>query len=77
MLGSGTVSGPEPSEFGSLLELSWNGTRPVALDTGGARTFLEDGDTLTLTGWAQGDGCRIGFGACAGTILPAPPERAW
>jgi fumarylacetoacetase len=77
MLGSGTVSGPEPSEFGSRLELSWNGTRPVALDTGGARTFLEDGDTLTLTGWAQGDGCRIGFGACAGTILPAPPERAW
>jgi fumarylacetoacetase len=77
LLGSGTISGPEPSEFGSLLELSWNGARSVTLVTGEMRTFLEDGDTLTLTGLAQGNGYRIGFGPCAGTILPAPPEPDW
>lgn len=77
MLGSGTVSGPERSEFGSLLELNWNGTEPITLDTGETRTFLEDGDTLTLTGWSQGKHHRIGFGACTGKILPAPPERDW
>jgi fumarylacetoacetase len=71
LLGSGTISGPGRREYGSLLELSWNGTEPLSLDTGGTRTFLADGDTLTLTGWAQGRGYRIGFGECAGTILPA------
>ena len=71
LLGSGTISGPEPSEYGSLLELSWNGSAPLRLDTGETRTFLEDGDTLTLTGWAHGDGYRIGFGECEGTIRPA------
>jgi fumarylacetoacetase len=75
LLGSGTISGPEKHQRGSLLELSWNGGEPLALQGGGQRTFLEDGDTLILRGYAQGKGYRIGFGECSGTILPAvrPP----
>ncbi|MEL7260760.1 MAG: fumarylacetoacetase [Pseudomonadota bacterium] len=71
LLGSGTISGPTKPERGSLLELSWGGKEPLTLDTGETRTFLEDGDTLTLAGHANGDGYRIGFGTCTGTILPA------
>jgi fumarylacetoacetase len=71
LMGSGTISGTAPDAFGSLLEISWNGKNPLTLSGGVQRTFLEDGDTLTLSGWAQGDGYRIGFGACVGTILPA------
>jgi len=71
LLGSGTISGPEKSERGSLLELSWGGKEPFTLDTGETRAFIEDGDTLTLTGAAKGDGYQIGFGTCTGTILPA------
>jgi len=71
LLGSGTISGPTRDEFGSLLELSWAGREPFTLDTGETRSFIEDGDTLTLKGHAQGDGYRIGFGECRGTILPA------
>ncbi len=71
LLGSGTISGPTKSERGSLLELSWGGKEPLTLDTGETRTFLEDGDTLTLKGAAKGDGYTIGFGSCTGTILPA------
>jgi fumarylacetoacetase len=71
LLGSGTISGPEKHQRGSLLELSWGGKEPLTLDTGETRTFLADGDTLTLTGAAHGDGYTIGFGDCAGTLLPA------
>ena len=71
LLGSGTISGPTKDSRGSLLELSWGGKEPVELDTGETRTFLEDGDTLTLRGAAEGDGYRIGFGACVGQVLPA------
>ncbi len=71
LLGSGTISGETKESRGSLLELSWGGKEPVTLDGGETRNFLEDGDTLTLRGAAQGDGYRVGFGACAGTILPA------
>jgi len=73
LLGSGTISGPDRSQFGSLLELSWGGTNPVVLEGGETRSFLEDGDTMILKGYAQGEGYRIGFGECAGKILPAPP----
>jgi len=73
LLGSGTISGPEKQERGSLLELSWNGTEPLTLQDGTLRTFLEDGDTLILRGYAQGQGYCVGFGECAGTILPAVP----
>lgn len=71
LLGSGTISGPEKSARGSMLELSWGGKEPMTLDSGEARSFLENGDTLTLTGTAKGDGYQIGFGDCSGTILPA------
>ncbi len=71
LLGSGTISGPDKGARGSLLELSWGGKEPLTLDTGETRSFLEDGDTLTLHGAARGDGFIIGFGDCAGTILPA------
>ena len=71
LLGSGTISGAEKHERGSLLELSWGGKDPITLDTGEVRSFLEDGDTLTLGGHAQGDGYRIGFGQCGGQVLPA------
>ncbi|MEP2028361.1 MAG: fumarylacetoacetase [Paracoccaceae bacterium] len=73
LLGSGTISGPVKESRGSLLELSWGGKEPLTLDTGETRSFIEDGDSLTLTGHAQGDGYRIGFGTCEGTILPAVP----
>jgi fumarylacetoacetase len=71
LLGSGTISGPEKHQRGSLLEMSWNGTEPVELASGIKRTFLEDGDSLTMRGWCQGDGYRVGFGEVEGTILPA------
>lgn len=76
LLGSGTISGPEKSQFGSLLELSWGGKEPLTLETGETRTFLEDGDVMTLAGYAKGDGYRIGFGDCTGKILPAPEKKA-
>lgn len=71
LLGSGTISGAEKHERGSLLELSWGGKEPFTLDTGEVRSFIEDGDTLGLHGAAMGDGYRIGFGGCTGTVLPA------
>jgi fumarylacetoacetase len=71
LLGSGTISGAEKHQRGSLLELSWGGKEPLTLQNGQSRSFVEDGDTLTLRGHAQGDGYRVGFGACTGTILPA------
>ena len=71
LLGSGTISGAERHQRGSLLELSWGGKEPITLDTGETRSFIEDGDTLTLSGAAQGDGYTIGFGECTGTLLPA------
>jgi fumarylacetoacetase len=71
LLGSGTISGPEKSQRGSLLEISWNGTEPVELAAGVRRTFLEDGDSLVMRGWCQGDGYRVGFGEVEGTIVAA------
>ncbi|MES2601358.1 MAG: fumarylacetoacetase [Pseudomonadota bacterium] len=71
LLGSGTISGPEKSERGSMLELSWGGAEPLDLGDGEQRSFLEDGDSLTMRGWCQGDGYRIGFGEVEGTILPS------
>ena len=71
LLGSGTISGPTKDSRGSLLELSWGGKEPITLETGETRSFIEDGDTLTLKGAARGDGYTIGFGDCTGTVLPA------
>jgi fumarylacetoacetase len=71
LLGSGTISGPEKHQRGSLMEISWNAAEPVDLPGGSKRTFLEDGDSLSLRGWCQGDGYRVGFGEVEGTIAPA------
>lgn len=71
LLGSGTISGPAPDQRGSLLEIGWGGKTPLTLPCGATRSFLADGDALTLRGAAQGDGFTIGFGDCAGTVLPA------
>lgn len=70
LLGSGTLSGPEPSEAGSLMELTGSGKRPVTLPNGEVRSFLEDGDTIILRGWCEADGVvRIGLGECSGTVV--------
>ena len=71
LLGSGTISGPSRDSFGSLLELTWNGKNPIKLDSGEERTFIEDGDTLAMNGWCQGNDYSIGFGEVSGKILPA------
>lgn len=71
LLASGTISGSEKETRGSLLELSWRGTEPVSLNNGEERVWLEDGDELTITGWCQGEGYRIGFGEVTGRVLPA------
>jgi fumarylacetoacetase len=71
LLGSGTQSGPTPAEAGSLLELTVGGKQPLALSSGETRTFLADGDRLTLKGWCEKPGhARVGFGEASGTVLP-------
>ncbi len=76
LLGSGTISGPTRDSRGSLLELSWGGVEPLTLPNGETRTFLEDGDEVVLSGFAEGTSYRVGFGECAGRIEPAPVEFA-
>ena len=72
LLGSGTQSGPQPGQGGSLLELTQGGKAPLRLANGETRTFLEDGDSVVLRGWSARDGFRrLGFGECTGTVLPA------
>ncbi len=71
LMASGTISGSKPENYGSLLELTWRGTKPIILPDGTSRRFLEDGDTITLSGWAQGEGYRVGFGEARGHVLPA------
>ncbi|MBV8725980.1 MAG: fumarylacetoacetate hydrolase family protein, partial [Candidatus Eremiobacteraeota bacterium] len=69
---SGTISGSAPGSQGSLIELTWNGERPIKLPDGETRTFLEDGDEVTLHGWCEKPGARrIGFGAARGRIEAA------
>jgi fumarylacetoacetase len=71
LMGSGTISGSATDSWGSLLELAWNGQRPLALAGGATRTFLEDRDEVIITGWCQSDGYRVGFGEVRGEILPS------
>ena len=71
LYGSGTISGPTVGSYGSLLEITWNGQKSLPLIDGTERKFIEDGDTIIMRGHAQKDGVRIGFGDCAGKILPA------
>lgn len=70
LMGSGTISGPTKDSFGSMLELTWGGKEPITLKDGSTRTFFNDGDTVTLTGYCLKDNVRIGFGNCTGKLLP-------
>jgi len=71
LMGSGTVSGTTPDSFGSLLELTWNGQKPLKLADDIERSFIADGDEIVMTGWCQGKGYRVGFGEVSGVVLPA------
>ncbi|MBA3763151.1 MAG: fumarylacetoacetase [Chthoniobacterales bacterium] len=71
LLASGTISGPSEESRGCMLELTWRGANPLTLPNGETRKWLEDGDALTIRGWAEGDGYRVGFGEVSGRVLPA------
>ena len=71
MMGSGTISGPTPDSYGSMLELSWRGQNPLQMQDGSERKFINDGDNVILRGYCENNGLRIGFGDCSGKILPA------
>ena len=91
LIATGTISGQTPDSYGSMLELSWRGSKPIQLDENLTRKFLEDGDTVIMTGkrqrekekannyncvivgFYQGNGFRIGFDECVGTVTPALP----
>jgi fumarylacetoacetase len=71
LMGSGTISGPDPSEYGSLMELTWRGTKPIKISDGTERKYVNDGDTIVIKGYCEKDGIRLGFGECKATVLPA------
>lgn len=71
MCASGTISGPTPDSYGSMLELSWRGSKPLPMPDGSERKFIQDGDTVIMKGYCEKDGIRIGFGECRGKVLPA------
>lgn len=71
LFGTGTLSGPMGGEAAALIEMTKGGKHPVVLQNGETRTWLEDGDSVTLRGWCEKPGsARIGFGTCMGTVLP-------
>ncbi len=69
LMASGTISGPTPGSYGSMLEIAWAGTKPVAMPDGSTRVFILDNDRVTMRGWAERDGVRVGFGEVTGKIL--------
>ncbi len=71
MYGSGTISGPDASQFGSMLEITWRGTKPVSMPDGTERKFIQDGDTVIMRGHGEHNGVRIGFGEVSTKVLPA------
>ena len=80
LLGTGTISGPSQEMLGSMLELSWRGSREIKMENGegeggGIRKFLKDGDVVSMVGYTEGDGPRIGFGDCVGKVLPVGTKR--
>ena len=70
LYGSGTISGPEPHEFGSMLEISWKGSKPIAMKDGSERKFIQDGDTVKMRAHAEKNGVRVGFGEVSAKVLP-------
>ena len=71
IMASGTFSGPTPDSYGSMLELSWAGSRTIKLNDGSERKFILDGDTVSIKGWSANEKVRIGFGEVSNKILPA------
>lgn len=71
LMASGTISGPEADSYGSMLELSWKGTKPLKLADGSERVFLHDGDTVEMRAYCQNNDMYLGFGLCTSTVLPA------
>ena len=71
LMGSGTISGSTPNSYGSLLEITWNATKPLTLSNGEERSFIQDGDTLIMKGFCEKGGLRIGFGEVTGKVRPA------
>ncbi len=71
LMGSGTISGPTPDSYGSMLELTWRGEKPLKLSDGTERKFINDNDTVILKGFCQNQNVRIGFGECRSKLLPA------
>jgi len=74
LMASGTISGQDPHSFGSMLELSWGGAKPIKLNHTSTRTFLEDYDTVTMRGWSRKQGVKVGFGEVQTKILPTLDE---
>ena len=68
---SGTISGPTPDSYGSMMELAWKGTKPLQMPDGSERVFINDGDTVIMKGFAEKAGKRVGFGAVSTKVLPA------
>ena len=73
LMASGTISGETSDSFGSMLELSWKGTKQIQLSGNETRKFLQDGDEVIIRGFCNGEDYRIGFGLCQGKVLPAIP----
>jgi len=71
MMASGTISGKDETSYGSMLELAWAGSKPLSLNDGSNRAFIEDNDTVTMKGFAEKDGIRVGFGEVKNKVLPA------
>ena len=70
MMGSGTISGPTPDSFGSMLELTWGGKNPIQMNDGSERKFINDYDTVTIKGYSKNNEVRIGFGEVSSQLLP-------
>ena len=70
-MGSGTISGPTPDSYGSMMELSWRGSKPLTLKDGSERKFINDNDTVIMRGYSSKDGVRVGFGEVITKVLPA------
>jgi fumarylacetoacetase len=73
LCGSGTISGPDAGSYGSMLELTWKGTKPIPMPDGTERKFINDNDTIIMRGYGEKNGIRVGFGEAVVKILPAKP----